>query len=330
MPIGEQATDEAQESPAAHPRELITVDPGSIRPNPENPRLYFIQESIERLAASIREQGVLVPITVYEDPATDEDGRETQYVLLDGERRWRAATLINHSLPALVIGRPQGVQNTLTMFNIHMQREEWSEIVTAWALEVVMQELGTTDAGELRRATGLSADRIRNMKIVLGYPRHYQEMVARGDLPFNFFVELNKAVLNRAAVRPEVVDGRDPTQLTDLFIDKYVNNALGDVVDLRKVGELIQATTDQGYVGTRAREELSHLLNNREATVSDAYAAGAAAGSELRVVLRDLRNLPGRVAHVATLDLAEQQKEELATALDNACEQIRALAAHLR
>lgn len=315
---------EVRESPAAHPRGLITLDPRQIRSNPVNPRLFFKQESIERLAASIARKGVLVPITVYEDLDVDTEGTETSHVLLDGERRWRAARLINHPLPALVIEKPEGVENTLTMFNIHMQREEWSEIATAWALESVIDELGTRDVKELRYATGLSADRIRNMLIVLEFPREYQEMIARDDnpVPFNFFVELHKGVLNVAHAKPDLVQGRDRETLTDMFLARYEKGTLGDVVDLRKVGELLKASQGGGFIGERARGALQALLENPDVPVLDAYAAGAAAGAEMRTIIRDIAGLPSRIAHLLTLDLAPEQRDELRRALRNLRSQV--------
>lgn len=316
-PLNGAGDADVHESPAAHPHGLITLEPQHIRSNPVNPRLFFKQESIERLAASIARKGVLVPITVYEDRGVDEQGRETSHVLLDGERRWRAAGLINHPLPALVIEKPEGVENTLTMFNIHMQREEWSEIATAWALESVIGELGTRDVKALRQATGLSADRIRNMLIVLDFPREYQEMIARDEnaVPFNFFVELHKGVLNTAQAKPNVVQGRDRDTLTNMFLARYERGTLGDVVDLRKVGELIKASEQGGYIGERARGALHALLENPDVPVLDAYAAGAAAGAEMRTIIRDITGLPSRIAHVLTLELAPEQRDELRGAL---------------
>jgi ParB family chromosome partitioning protein len=323
-PVADLDPGSVQESPAAHPHGLITLNPEQIRANPSNPRLFFKQESIERLAVSISRKGVLVPITVYEDPQVDTAGIETTHVLLDGERRWRAAGLVNHAIPALVVGKPEGVENTLTMFNIHMQREEWSEIATAWALESVMAELQTQDVKTLRQATGLSGDRIRNMLIVLSFPRHYQELIAREDnpVPFNFFVELHKGVLNVAQANPGLVAGRNSESLTNIFLERYETGTLGDVVDLRKVGELLKAGQGGGYIGERARDALGTLLDDPNVSVVDAYAAGAAAGAEMRTILRDVTGLPGRIAYLLTMDLAPEQKDQLRQALESMHHQI--------
>src|SRR6266480_5785214 len=89
-----------------------SLSPLSIRANPDNPRMTFHDETIERLADSIKQEGVLVPLTVYEDRR----GTST-HVLLDGERRWRAAKLINlPNVPVWVIPKPSGVENTVRMF----------------------------------------------------------------------------------------------------------------------------------------------------------------------------------------------------------------------
>jgi ParB family transcriptional regulator, chromosome partitioning protein len=291
----------------------IKIAPDKIRRNPANPRVFFNDTTIQRLAESIEKVGVLVPVTVYHDP-----NENSSHVLLDGERRWRAAIQINYpEIPAWEIVKPEGVDNTLTMFNIHMLREEWSEIATAWALQKLMEDLNTDDVKKLRELTGLSADRIRNMRIVLNFPREYQEMVARENnpIPFNFFVELHKNVLSWVTKKPDAVLNQSTSELTESFLKKYESNALGDVVDLRKVNELIQTGRSDDYVGQKAREAVEHLLTTPDATVLDAYAAGAAAGAEMRTIVRDIKGLPGRIEYLMTLDLHADQRARLRTAL---------------
>ena len=74
-----------------------TIAVTSIQPNRYQPRTAFAQESIEALAASIKEMGVLQPLIVR--PLSDESG----YELIAGERRWRAATMAGLELvPVLV------------------------------------------------------------------------------------------------------------------------------------------------------------------------------------------------------------------------------------
>jgi ParB family chromosome partitioning protein len=75
------------------------IEPSLIRANPRNPRRRFPQAKIEALLESINAVGMLVPLTVYEEPGDD----GAQYTLLDGERRLRAAILGNwETVPAWV------------------------------------------------------------------------------------------------------------------------------------------------------------------------------------------------------------------------------------
>src|SRR5690348_16670005 len=99
------------------------VDPLAVRPNPENPRLIFRSQELDELAASIKAQGILVPLTVYEDAKG--------LVILDGERRWRCASKLGLTqVPVIVQPEPTRLQNLMMMFAIHHQRQEWDPLPT--------------------------------------------------------------------------------------------------------------------------------------------------------------------------------------------------------
>ena len=67
------------------PGHLKNLPIGDIQPNPRNPRLIFPEEELDRLAASIDQEGILVPIAVFKN----EDN--TTFTLIDGERRYKCA-----------------------------------------------------------------------------------------------------------------------------------------------------------------------------------------------------------------------------------------------
>ena len=208
--VDEKAAPEIVKAPVGTLQEILVAE---ITPNPRNPRQTFNTTRLERLAASIEDIGLQVPITVYENSK----GADTKYTLLDGERRFRAARLINQqTIQALVVNPPSVSENAVRMFNIHMLREDWVEIETAWALEQIMEETGVTQDRDLRQLTGLSIDRIRNMKRVLAFPKTYQDMVAEGKLPYNLLVELDKGILSR---RKELSQGR--SRRPNYFFDGY-------------------------------------------------------------------------------------------------------------
>ena len=84
------------EAPAENtPYRLLPVY--KVEPNPNQPRQDFDEEELEALAQSIREHGVVQPLTVRELP-------NGYYQIIAGERRWRASRLANLSeIPAVII-----------------------------------------------------------------------------------------------------------------------------------------------------------------------------------------------------------------------------------
>ena len=84
------------------PNSIKELPVGKVVPNPEQPRMTFHEETLQELAASIREHGVLQPILVR--PAGDE------YQIIAGERRWRASKLAGK------LGKDKGyVENRLRL-----------------------------------------------------------------------------------------------------------------------------------------------------------------------------------------------------------------------
>lgn len=304
------------EQPTTPDGKLSKIRVDQIARNDRNPRQTFNPERIEKLAASLVEIGLQVPITVYESPRKS----GARYILLDGERRFRAAKLNNWELiPALVVPRPTAKENAVRMFNIHMLREDWEEIETAWALEQIIEETGIDNDRELQKLTGLSIDRIRNMRRVLNFPKAVQEKVANDELPYQLLVELDKNVLSRRREKPkpghEPVIAMNAAQLRDVFLKKYLDHVEKDVVELRKVGTLYDTAFGEGKVAERAKTALNRLVDEPAATIEDAYELGAASGVELSRVLRDMRSLPDRVSDLLDSALDVDQRAQVAEGL---------------
>src|SRR5690242_19639929 len=107
--------------------------PKDIKPNPEYPHLIFHLDELEELENSIANQGILVPLTVYKS--------KSEYVILDGERRWRCALkLALPRVPVIVQPQPTCFQNIMMMFAIHHARKAWDQLPTAYKLRDLEQE----------------------------------------------------------------------------------------------------------------------------------------------------------------------------------------------
>ena len=279
---------------------LKDIPPEQIDRNPENPRMKFREEALNRLAESIEEAGgVLVPVYVY-----PEEGADDRYRLIDGERRWRMALRLGlETIPALVRDSPpDDADNIIEMFNIHKVREDWEDWPTAVALREVMERKQTDDNDELKQITGLSKEQIGRLKLILQLPPTYQEMIEAGDIPMNFFVELDRNVIRPLQKsRTALAQRYSADDLLEAFVNKRQAGALTDLIDLRRVKPIIQrARADAGTAeGPSALDPfLERLFDQPETTIDEVYDASVAFAVEADALGSQARALPGHFARL--------------------------------
>ncbi len=138
-----------------------------IAPDPEQPRKAFPQESLEELAASIKTRGVLQPIRVRYDRTSD------LYIVIDGERRWRASTLAGiASLPAIVVDEAQsGGDRLIDQLMANIQREDLNAVDRAEGLNRLKEAMGETMGhvtwDQVADAVGIKRSRLYQLRDLL-------------------------------------------------------------------------------------------------------------------------------------------------------------------
>jgi len=148
----------------------IPID--QIRSNPYQPRQQFSEESLAELAGSIRELGVLQPVIVRQEG-------ESNYVLIAGERRLRAARMAGlSSIPAIV--RSPSEQQMLEMALVeNVQREDINPIDAALAYKRLMEEFGLTQE-QVAQRVGKSVPAISNTLRLLQLPEYIVKSLKEG------------------------------------------------------------------------------------------------------------------------------------------------------
>ena len=150
---------------------LVAVD--RITVNPDQPRTRFDDDSLEELAASMKEVGVLQPIVV--------TGEEGGYVLVAGERRWRAAKRAGlHEIPA-VIRESTGGPTLVEALIENVQRQDLTPLEEAHAYQQLLEDYGMTQE-QVASRVGKSRPAISNTLRLLQLPQEVQDMVDAGDL----------------------------------------------------------------------------------------------------------------------------------------------------
>jgi ParB family transcriptional regulator, chromosome partitioning protein len=154
--------------------ELREVPVESISPNPRQPRRRFEEESLNALAGSLGERGVLQPVLVRPKP----DGT---YELIAGERRWRAAQIAGmKTIPAVV--RPHDDAAALELALIeNMVREDLNPVEEARACAALVEELGLTRE-QVGRRVGRGRVALSNLMRLLDLPDEALELLEGGAL----------------------------------------------------------------------------------------------------------------------------------------------------
>lgn len=247
-----------------------------IMPNPRNPRLVFPEDELDRLAASIAQEGILVPIVVFQN----EDS--STYTLIDGERRYKCARRLGFErIPALIASQKDEIANLVSMFNIHYMREPWRDIPTATALDqlatAIEDETGAPPSNSvLAERTGLSVERIRRLRYAMTLPTEYQQYIADGLIPLNWFWELHRNVIQPLATkRKAILDEFGVEGVLDAFVSKRLNGVITDTVSLRDVRPIInfaeEDAQDSDLSESILDDTLRRLIVDEELTIATAY-----------------------------------------------------------
>jgi len=192
---------------------LNEIDIHQIVPNPNQPRREFDEEAMEELANSIREMGIITPITLRQMP----DGK---YQIIAGERRWRASQKAGlKTLPAYIrTVEDESVMEMALVENI--QREDLNAIEIALAYQHLLETTGMTQA-KISDRVGKSRTAVTNYMRLLKLPAQIQ-------------MALKDKVIDMGHARA-LLALDSPTLQIKLFKDIQKNN-----YSVRKVEEIVQ------------------------------------------------------------------------------------------
>lgn len=145
-----------------------------IEPNPNQPRREFAEEALKELATSIREIGIITPITLREMP----DGK---YQIIAGERRWRAAQMAGlKSIPAYIKVAEEKIAMEMALVE-NIQREDLNAIEIALAYQHLAESTGMTQE-RISERVGKSRASITNYLRLLKLPAQIQMALKNRDM----------------------------------------------------------------------------------------------------------------------------------------------------
>lgn len=153
---------------------VTEIDISKIYPNPNQPRKHFDETALQELASSIRMHGVIQPLVLNKQ----DDGN---YLIIAGERRWRASRLAGRSsVPAVVKNFTDRQIKEISLIE-NLQREDLNPIEAARAIKHLMEEYGLTQETVAERI-GKSRSNVANTLRLLSLYPEVVDLIESGKL----------------------------------------------------------------------------------------------------------------------------------------------------
>lgn len=162
---------------------IFFIDVEKIHPNPFQPRREFEEKSLRDLADSIRQYGILQPLTVSRiEKETDDGGLVTEYELIAGERRLRAAKLAGlKEVPAIIrVGDDNMMKLELAIIE-NLQREDLNAVERARAFARLVDEFKFTHT-QIGQKLGKSREYVSNTIRLLALPQGMLDALSEGKI----------------------------------------------------------------------------------------------------------------------------------------------------
>lgn len=215
---------------------ICEVSIEKIKPNPNQPRRDFDDDSLQELANSIRQIGIIQPITL-------RDMGDDTYIIIAGERRWRASQRagLTH-IPAYI--RTVDDENMMEMALVeNIQRQDLSALEIALAYQHLMEQYDMTQE-QLSDKVGKNRATVANYLRLLKLPAPIQMALKKKEIDMGHARAL--LALN------------DPTAQLEVF-----NEFKKDKISVRKIEEMVKELSQGGSVknkeGKRIRQKGSNL-----------------------------------------------------------------------
>lgn len=228
---------------------VLEVDINKIKPNPNQPRKNFDEDALKDLAASIKVHGIVQPIVLNKNA----DGT---YMIIAGERRWRAANLCDlKTVPAIIKDYTEKQIKEISIIE-NLQREDLNPVEAAKAIKELMDEYGLTQEAVSERI-GKSRSNVANtLRLLTLYPA-VLDMIEKG-----------KISAGHARCLVVVEDANEQLKLANAIVSKNLS-----VRDLEKAIKAYTNPAKKVVVREEQSLELKELINQMQKTFATKVSA---------------------------------------------------------
>jgi len=244
--LGALIPQRAQEPAAGTQTGMLEVAIEHIAPNPYQPRKTFNEASIEELARSVAEHGIVQPLVV----TRTSEGR---YRLIAGERRFRAAKKAGLKKVPVVVKDELPESETLQIALIeNIQREDLNPIEEALAYHQLHEEFHLTQE-EISKRVGKERSTVANFLRLIRLPDPVKKLLASGQLS-----------MGHARALLAVDSAKKQEQLADRVVKKNLNVRQTELLAAESSPKTVEKKQKEKDVFTRdAEEKLQRALRTK-------------------------------------------------------------------
>ena len=265
----------------------VTLPISQVEPGLNQPRKHFDEEALAELSESIRQHGVLQPLTVRRLASG-------YYQIIAGERRWRAARMAGLTeVPAMIIEADDRKVMELGLIE-NLQREDLNPMEEAAGYRTLIQDYGLTQEEAARRVSK-SRPAVANAMRLLALPQEVQWLIEQGNLSAGH----GRALLALPTAEAQIA---------------FAEEIMGKGYSVRETEERVRRTLQEGDAPARPKTEPDpHRIYFKEAerqltaglgrkvTISQGKKKGKIAleyydQEDLEALMKALETLPGREA----------------------------------
>ncbi len=265
----------------------VTLPISQVEPGLNQPRKHFDEEALAELSESIRQHGVLQPLTVRRLASG-------YYQIIAGERRWRAARMAGLTeVPAMIIEADDRKVMELGLIE-NLQREDLNPMEEAAGYRALIQDYGLTQEEAARRVSK-SRPAVANAMRLLALPQEVQWLIEQGNLSAGH----GRALLALPTAEAQIA---------------FAEEIMGKGYSVRETEERVRRTLQEGddpappkpepdphriYFKEAERQLTAGL--GRKVTISQGKKKGKIAleyydQEDLEALMKALETLPGREA----------------------------------
>ena len=192
----------------------LALNISDIKPNLNQPRSYFDDNSIKELANSIKEQGLLMPILVKKDKNSTNNKK---FIIIAGERRWRACkSLKMKTINAIVIKNTSEKSDALAAIIENVQREDLSVLEEAIAYDKLIKNYKMKHE-DIAKSTGKSRSYITNLLRILSLNEGVKKLLNEKKISFGHARALLNAPNQLVLAHKVITDNMSVRQLEDFL-----------------------------------------------------------------------------------------------------------------